>query len=107
MEPNVKEPLQISTSTQLQYDGIQDQEHNISIQLETPECNILGVNPPAKTEPTIQLESPETDILTVNPMPENESTIPLLLESPASGGVCGWLQNINKTFDWLSEVQFI
>ena len=35
-------------------------------------------------ESTIQLESPETDILTVNPMPENESPRPVLLESPAT-----------------------
>ena len=84
MEPNVEKPLHISTSTPLQHQGIQDQEHVITIQLETPECNILGVNPPPKNESTIQLQTPEADILTVNPMPENKYILPVLLESPAT-----------------------
>ena len=86
MEPNVENHLPISTSTPLQIEGVQDQEdqEHITIQLETPECNILGVNPPPKNESTIQLQTPESDILTVSPMPENESILPVVLESPAT-----------------------
>ena len=87
VEPYVEKPLPISTSTPLQLEGVQDQEHQediITIQLETPECNILGVNPPPKNESTIELQTPEADILTVNPTPENECILPVLLESPAT-----------------------
>ena len=50
LEPNFKKPFQISAGTQLQHDIIQDQEDIITIQLESPECNILGVNPAPKNE---------------------------------------------------------
>ena len=53
VEPNLEKPLPIATSTPLQLEGIQGQEDIITIQLETPECNILGVNPPPENESTI------------------------------------------------------
>ena len=40
VEPNVKKPLQIFTSTQLQHEGIQDQEHIITIQHEN--SSVIG-----------------------------------------------------------------
>ena len=102
VEPNVQKPLQISTSTQIQHEGVQDQEHVVTIQLETPECNILGVNPPPENESTIQLASPEADILTVNPTPENESTIPVLLQSPVTNILSVNPTSENNTEDTLS-----
>ena len=50
LKPNFQNPLRILTGTQLQHDLVQNEEPVITIELESPECNILGVNPAPENE---------------------------------------------------------
>ena len=45
LEPNFQNPVQKSTGTQLQDDSVQNEEPVITIEIESIEYNILGVNP--------------------------------------------------------------